>query len=289
MKVFVAGGINTDISGTPDLPLCLRDSNIGRIIARPGGVGRNIAENLAHLGCSVQLISALGDDAFSEGLRSHCMQNGIGLDYAITLPGLMGGVYLCINDNCADMYLALNDMRAMKFLTPDRIDMQVVNSADALVLDANICDETLQFLSKHAKIPIFADPVSVAKSQRMACILPYIHTIKPNIYEARSLTSETDPVCCAKALVRMGVKRAFVSLGALGMAYADATSCGHTLSAPIQPVNTTGAGDSATAALCAAYLAGYSIERSAHFACEIASLTLMSENTVSEAVFPAIF
>ena len=60
--VVVIGAANIDIGGTPYKPLIPGDSNPGVIKMSYGGVGRNIAHNLALLGVDVELVTAAGDD-----------------------------------------------------------------------------------------------------------------------------------------------------------------------------------------------------------------------------------
>ncbi len=48
--VVVVGSCNMDVTGYSDKKLVYEDSNPGKIRCTPGGVGRNIAENLALLG-----------------------------------------------------------------------------------------------------------------------------------------------------------------------------------------------------------------------------------------------
>jgi pseudouridine kinase len=50
LKIGIIGGINIDIEGAPFKKLKYQDSNPGKIRLSYGGVGRNIAENLARLG-----------------------------------------------------------------------------------------------------------------------------------------------------------------------------------------------------------------------------------------------
>ena len=45
--VTCVGGANIDVQGFSNAPVNMRDSNPGVIRLCPGGVGRNIAENLA--------------------------------------------------------------------------------------------------------------------------------------------------------------------------------------------------------------------------------------------------
>ena len=47
--VCVIGGMNIDLQGSSNQPLVFNDSNPGEIVMSAGGVGRNIAENIAKL------------------------------------------------------------------------------------------------------------------------------------------------------------------------------------------------------------------------------------------------
>ena len=77
--VYVIGAVNMDMSGTPSGPLRTGDSNPGRVMLSPGGVGRNIAENLRLLGRPVSLITIMGDDPYASVIREHCLNVGIDL------------------------------------------------------------------------------------------------------------------------------------------------------------------------------------------------------------------
>ncbi|WP_422487302.1 PfkB family carbohydrate kinase [Gudongella sp. DL1XJH-153] len=67
-KVAVIGGINMDIAGFPHGQLIPGDSNPGKTMLSPGGVGRNIAENIALLGNRVEMYSVVGDDMYGKKL-----------------------------------------------------------------------------------------------------------------------------------------------------------------------------------------------------------------------------
>ena len=56
----VIGGANMDIGGVSDEILIDNDSNPGTTTISLGGVGRNIAHNIALLGAEVKFITALG-------------------------------------------------------------------------------------------------------------------------------------------------------------------------------------------------------------------------------------
>ena len=291
-RVFVIGGANIDIIGTPDAPLSLRDSNIGAVTIAPGGVGRNMAENLAQLGFEVQLLTALGDDMLSAAMEDSCRRNNIALGYAVCGKGYASPVYLCLNEYSCDMFAALNDTAACALLTPERLPMDIINRHDACVIDTNIPEETALHIAQNARIPVFADPVSLHKADRLARALPYLFCVKPNLMEAQYLTGETDALSAARALVKLGVKWACVTDGLNGSAYASTDMegvCGIVPVAQKHKGNTTGCGDSFAAALCAGYLRGLNLKQSVAFASKVAALTAQSDSAVNPKLSEMIF
>ena len=75
--VVVVGGANMDIAGRATGKLVPRDSNLGTVRLMPGGVGRNIAHNLALLGVDVHLVTCFGQDAQADALVESCTEAGI--------------------------------------------------------------------------------------------------------------------------------------------------------------------------------------------------------------------
>src|SRR5699024_10750096 len=79
-QVVVVGGANLDIKARTTAALTARTSNPGVVSMSPGGVGRNIAENLARLGTSTRLVCALGRDDSGTRLASDTLDAGVVLD-----------------------------------------------------------------------------------------------------------------------------------------------------------------------------------------------------------------
>lgn len=253
MKIAVFGSANMDILGLTDHPLLLRDSNIGRVELKPGGVGRNIASRICENGAECVLFTAFGSDVLAEGLKAECIRLGMDISGSITLPG-RSDVYLCVHDETGDMLTAINDMGLMAALTPDYAEsiMPLINQCDLCVLDANLSEETLAYTAAHATVPLLMDAVSCAKARRALAAMPYLEGFKPNIYEAQLLTGCEKPEDCAKALLSKGIKRVFISLGEEGIYYADSHECGHIPVAKISSAPKTGAGDALCAGLAVA-------------------------------------
>ena len=64
----VVGGANMDIKARSAAPVVAATSNPGHVVRSPGGVGRNVAENLARLGTPTTLVAAVGADALGDEL-----------------------------------------------------------------------------------------------------------------------------------------------------------------------------------------------------------------------------
>ncbi|MFR8874520.1 MAG: PfkB family carbohydrate kinase [Oscillospiraceae bacterium] len=79
----VVGGVNIDIGGRSYGPLVARDSNPGRVQMSLGGVGRNIAHNMALLGLEVHLLTAFGDDLYAQRIAASCGELGIDISRAL--------------------------------------------------------------------------------------------------------------------------------------------------------------------------------------------------------------
>lgn len=278
-RALVIGGVNMDIGGSPVNKLIMRDSNPGIITARPGGVGRNIAHDMSLLGLEVSLIAAIGDDVYGHGILTSCAELGLDLSLARVLPDMRTSTYLYVTDETGDMELAISDMEIVKCITPDYVarHIEAVNSFDAVVLDANLEAETIEYVAAHCTAPIYADPVSTAKALRFLPVLDKLTALKPNIYEAERLTGEIDPERAARKLVESGVKRVFISLGEEGMLAADKNELVKLPREYVTVVNTTGAGDAATAAIVWAGLNGLSLYDSARAAVKAGAITATCE------------
>ncbi len=255
MNIIALGGVNLDILGQSDAAFAFGDSNPGRVRFRAGGVVHNIAAELVRLGHRVFLVSSLGSDHASVTVRAMCTAEGINTDLCI--PGNSGpGVYLCLHGPDGDMIAAVNDMRGMESLRPeDVLPMIGRPDTDLMVMDCNLPEDAL-FAAARAwenRGPVFIDPVSAFKAKRCLKALPFIGTVKPNLTEARAMTGREKACDCASALLDMGAKRVFVSMGAAGVYYASDKERGVCPAIPL-PEGTplTGAGD----ALCAGLISG---------------------------------
>ena len=67
--------------------MMIATTNDAEVTRTAGGVGRNIAHQLALLDVPVQLISVFGNDSEGDWLKKICTTAGVGLDASITKDG----------------------------------------------------------------------------------------------------------------------------------------------------------------------------------------------------------
>lgn len=289
--IAVAGSVNVDIGAHSIQKLRAKDSNPGFVHTSLGGVGRNIAHDLRLLGADVELLTALGDDGYARSMTESCKWLGIGLSHALRVKDVPTSTYVYISDERGDMALAVSDMSICERLTPAYFTgkLDVLNSASLVVADTNIPAESLKYLAENLTAPLFVDPVSVSKAEKLTGILPHIHTLKPNALEAELLSGV--PVVdrnsarrAARRLIDLGVKQVYLSLGKEGFL---ATAEDETVWQPAPQAelkNTSGAGDALMAAIAWSWLRGENLSRTAAIGAAAAAITIECDDTINPAL-----
>ena len=209
----VVGGVNVDIGGKSFAPLIAADSNPGSVKISLGGVGRNIAHNLSLLGTDVRMLTAFGDDIHGQRIAASCSELGIDASHARRITGGTTSTYLYLTDEQGEMALAVSDMEICKKITPTYLagNMSLLQNAQLVIADANIPQESLIFLAENCTAPLFCDPVSTTKAEKIRPILNRIHTLKPNKLEAELLSgvkieTKEDVAKAVDKLLEMGVR-----------------------------------------------------------------------------------
>ena len=292
--VAVVGGANIDIHGKSDAALREHDSNPGTVSTSPGGVARNVAENLARLGVDSRLISAVGNDQYGEMLLALGQEAGIDVRCVHQSDVAPTSTYLSVLNDTGDMTLAVSDMKIMDELNAGRIrqHQELLEQSSLVILDTNLPDDALAWLTNtFSDQTIFADTVSTAKATRLRPYLSRIHTLKTGTLEAEALTgleahSDAQIQKLAEWIHSHGVTRLFVTRGEHGVFYS--TDDVRAVKAPDKNLreisNSSGAGDAFLAGLAYAWLHDWSLDRSVHFAMAAAQVTVSDRATSSPAL-----
>jgi pseudouridine kinase len=230
-----------------DGDVILADSNPGHVFETDGGVGRNIAENLGRLGHQVTFLTVLGEDR--QGLRIQSNLQSIGIT-VIAKKVSKTPVYAAVMDAFGDLVVAVNDMEGLAVLDDRFIQAHkgVILNADVIVLEGNLMTETLIALFEVTKqdVPTYADGISASKVKRLMPILDRLEGIKVNRLEALTLSGleeDATPEAMCQALMALGIKKVFLSLGVSGVMMADAAGMRHHGSLETAIISASGAGD----------------------------------------------
>lgn len=207
-------------------------------------MGRNIAHNMALMGLDVRMLTAFGDDMNAQRIAASCGELGIDISQCLTVPGGATSTYLFITDGHGDMALAVSDMEIYEHVTPAFLAgrARLLQNAQLLVVDTNIPAQSIAWLAENIRLPIFADPVSTAKAEKLRPVLGKLHTLKPNRLEAEllsgvSITDAASLNAAADALLATGLRRVFISLGGDGVFAADHSGRVHVPCCPGEMVN----------------------------------------------------
>jgi pseudouridine kinase len=291
-KVIVIGAAGLDmvgrITGEPESGTSVP----ANIRVAWGGVARNVAENLARLGESVCLLSAVGDDFAGDALLHTLSESGVDTSRVRRMPGVLTGAYLAVVDPHGELRLALDDMHAMEAIDEEWLEQQADAFRDCAMvfLDANLSASAIRAVFRLAhrhRVPVAADPVSRTLAPRLKPHLRELSLVTPNAREAgvllgRELDAHAldDAMMAARDLVAAGVQCALISLDELGVAYADADGGGHIPALRTPIIDPTGAIDALIAAVLFGRLNDIPLDESVRLGVAAAALTLRSAHTV---------
>jgi pseudouridine kinase len=257
--VALFGGSTYDVTGVLLKEARPNDSNPSRIRACCGGVGRNIAENLARLGLGVRFVSAFGTDAFSREMIASCEAVGIDTGDSYIAEGARGGAYVNLLDAKGELLIAASDLSLIEEFPDDLLRNSVsrANACKLAVVDANLTEDALSRIAGQCEIPLIGDAVSVAKAGRFRRVFPHMHALKTNIGELaaladREIKSDRDLIAAMACLRAAGVERVFVTMGRDGACCFDGDGMTRVPGFPAEVRSVTGAGD----AFCAAVVYG---------------------------------
>jgi pseudouridine kinase len=290
--VVVVGGANVDVKAHSLAPATPATSNPGRGEMTPGGVARNVAENLARLGTRTHLVAAVGSDAVGDGLVAATQAAGVRVEH-VRRTAAATGTYTAILDSDGELLIAVADMTATDEMGPEAIDSvrDLIAHASLVVLDGNPAPATFSRvldIAHDTGTRVIVEPVSVPKARLIATAFTAtrpVFAVTPNADELAALTglpARTDRqlLRAARHLHERGAEHVWVRLGRRGSLLSGPD--GHVLlpAAPTEVVDVTGAGDAMLGAFCHALLAGRSPEDAARFGHVAAALTINSPHTV---------
>lgn len=291
-SVVVVGGANMDVKARSGRSVVPGTSNPGAATMSAGGVGRNVAENLARLGTRTHLVAAVGADALGDQVLSATSGAGVHVEH-VRRSAAATGTYTAVLDADGELVVAVSAMAATDELAPEQVDAarDLIATAALVVLDGNLSTPTLAFaldLATAAGARVVLEPVSVPKAAALTPLVTPerpLYAVTPNRDELAALTdlpTRTDRQV-AKAVAALhdrGVEVVWVRLGASGSLLSSPDGVVALDPVAAEVVDVTGAGDAMLAAFCHALLDGADPAAAAAYGHAAAALTVASAHTV---------
>lgn len=257
----------------------------------PGGVVRNVAENLARLGLPVALVAAVGDDAGGRMLLEQAAQVGIDTRAVIRLRRQASDSYTAVLAPDGSLELGLAAMPLVERLNPWALEASKALRAGAalVVADGNLPTDAWPLLLGEARangIPLVGVAVSEAKMERLPERLDGLRLLIMNAGELATVAADANEAF--DALHARGVNCVLVSKGAQGLLLSTpGRAPDHWPAPPVEVVDVTGAGDALSAGVCASLLrAPDDFDAAARLGLDLAALTLQTPDSVHPELTP---
>lgn len=268
--ITVVGSINMDLVVQTDRFPKQGETTLGTLYTTvPGGKGANQAVAAARLGSEVQMIGAVGQDAFGTELVAGLESEGIQGESIKRIDGASGiaNILLSEGDNRiivvpgANYSVTAEEMVAFteQLVASDLVIMQ-------LEMPIPVIQQTLEICHQHG-VPSILNPAPA--SGFTADFLPYCTYLTPNETEAKEIFGEN----WEKALEEYP-NRLVVTLGQKGAQFYDGQKHVTVSGFSTKVVDTTGAGDTFNGALAVAIVEGQGFEEAVRFANAAASLSV---------------
>lgn len=252
-----------------------------------GGKGSNQAVAAARLGGNVFYYTCVGKDSYGKDAIMLYEQEGVDASAVKLSENMSTGVgMVAVNKSGENQIIidigANNDIGAADI---DKIVPAIKKSSYVLMqLEINIdAVSYIAALTKEMGIPFILNPAPF--HPLTSGVLKCCDFIIPNETEARLLLGlAPDDPCSnemlAEKLLSQGVKTAVITLGSKGALIADETKCEYVDGKKVNAVDTTGAGDTFSAAFTVALSEGKKVREAVEFANCAAALSVTKYGVV---------
>ncbi|MBR0039898.1 MAG: carbohydrate kinase family protein [Oscillospiraceae bacterium] len=295
MAIVVVGNVFVDIKGFPDDLYIPGGRNSGSVQIVHGGVGRNVAEDIANVELRPIFVSMVDDTAEGAEVLRKLRNHRVNTDYIVSVPDGMG-MWLAVFDESGDVVGSISkrpNMDAMVRLLDEKGD-EIFSQADSIVIEIDLDKEVVKRVLRYArqygkKVYAVVANMSIASLRRD--FLQDIDCFVCNVQEAgilfvsdfSALSPEELCETLSQNLSNADFRSMIVTMGSRGAVYADKNGLRGVYPASSVTVrDTTGAGD----AFCAGVAIGLTYGKSMPEAVEIGTRLAASVITVAENVCP---
>jgi sugar/nucleoside kinase (ribokinase family) len=283
MDVVCLGILVADVICRPvdELPARGTLGLVEEIELHGGGCALNTASALARLGLRAAVAGKVGSDRFGDFVLE--LLDGRGVDRrAVVRDTSMptSATVALVGSDGTRTFLhvpgANGTLRAEELDTQLLYAGRALHAAGQLVMPALDGEPFAGVLAEARRRGLVTslDTVFDASGRwdRVLPSLPHVELFTPALAEARAISGEGDPARAAAWLRERGTGTVAITLGADGCYVSGPEFDGYVRAPTVDEVDGTGSGDAVAAGLLHGTLAGWSLERSARFACAAGAL-----------------
>ena len=295
MGIVVIGAVFVDIKGYPESNFIPAGRNVGRVEEVHGGVGRNVAEDIANCELRPTLVSLVDDSGAGDDVLRKLRSHKVNTSYMRKTRNGMGS-WLAVFDNDGDVFASISkrpDLLPIVDILEEYGD-EIFAAADSVVIELDIDKEIVKrvfaLAKKHHK-KVFSVVANMSIAVERRDFLKSIDCFVCNLQEAGILFSDDYtgrtaeqmiPIIAAKVRAAR-IPSMIVTMGGEGAVYASMDGdMGFCPARRVEVKDTTGAGDS----FCAGVAVGLTYGKSLAEACEIGAHLAASVIVTSESVCP---
>lgn len=215
-----------------------------------GGKGANQAVAAARLGADVAMVTRIGDDMFGPQQLDNFRAHGIDTTHVKVAPGTASGVApIFVEPSGENRILIVKGANGA--LTPADVDAaeDMLAACDVILLQLEVPLETVYHSIALAARHGVATVLNPAPARDLDVTrLAGVTYLTPNETELSQMTglptaSESQIETAARSLIARGIACVVVTLGGRGARLVTAEAVTHIAPVPVDPVDTTGAGD----------------------------------------------
>ena len=275
--VVVAGSINVDlIVGVRSLPRAGETVLGDRFLQQAGGKSANQAVAAARVGADVVLLGAVGDDDLGRSVLTNLADAGVAVDRCQALPDMHTGLALIVVDDAGENQIAVAS-GANAHLDGAMFDDMVVGLVPApgavCLVGFEVGDGAVVAAARWAAANHLTIVVNPAPARPLPAELTALGPIlTPNRSEAEMLSGEHQPEVAAGVLSELTGAPVIVTLGKEGALLCRDGRTEQLPALPVEPVDTTGAGDALNGILAAELSRGADLREALCWALAGASL-----------------
>lgn len=295
MGIVVIGAVFVDIKGYPEAAFVPTGRNVGRVDQVHGGVGRNVAEDIANCELRPTFLSLVDDSGTGLDVVRKLKSHKVNTDYIRTTRDGMG-TWLAVFDNDGDVCASISkrpNLMPIADILDEKGD-EIFENADSIIIeiciDKEIIKRTFRLAKKYNK-KVFAVVANMNIALERRDFLQSIDCFICNRQEAGILFSDdyTDKSqeemveILSQKVMAARIPSMIVTMGGDGAVYADCNGDkGFCAARNVKVIDTTGAGD----AFCAGAAIGLTYGKRLKEACEIGAMLAASVIVTSENVCP---